>query len=614
MYTRPMYTRRLHTRRLATVLAVAAVLVAGCTTVPTSSVPQVLRSADPGGAETDPILPPEPNFGPREVVQYFLDQNADTADLNGSAGHRVLATSWNPYPIYVVDRIQTSNPVAVARERAQQVTASGRLIGTITSAGKYTAASPANDRGLGSQTITQPFTLARVSVGSGRTRSHPWRISQLQAGTMLTKTQFRDRYQERSVYFLNSIDDGPGDQLVPDVRYSPITDPQDLAVFLVRQLAAGTTKTGLQTEFPQQPDNQQKVDFPGPTAPATTPVRVEIPSSRDINPKNSVDGSDNINRLAAQVAATLAQVPSVTLLEITDNGTPVRVPAVGGNVFSASDDVAAPYQVMPPADPPVYFVRDGVVHTKAGSLDLDTGKDPVVSVAVQPNASGGQHVAAVVAGATARAPQQLYVGTAPNLVRAKQVPGPLSRPSWQANNDGGDFAWIGAGAVVWRVAANGSAVKVPYQLNGQRVTAVRVSPDGARVALVLGANGAAQVYIGSIVGGRKPRIVDLATAVTPTGVVVADVAWNDDLELYATGHTVGNVYEFNVYEFQSDGSKWTPQDIVNLPGAPDSLTVASGQRPVVAAGSTLWQQVTPSTWQPLFGGFATAGTAPVFVE
>ncbi len=144
-----------------------------------------------------------------------------------------------------------------------------------------------------------------------------------------------------------------------------------------------------------------------------------------------------------------------------------------------------------------------------------------------------------------------------------------------------------------------------------QVVAVRISPDGTRVALVLKSQGSSQIYVGNIVRGTSEVSVNDLQPVSPQGVEVTDVAWNDQLKLFATGSDL--ITGLNeVYEVQCDGSFWNSRGNQGLPGAPDAVTAASGSEAVVSSRGTLWQQQ-GTDWQSLLSG-ENRGTNPVYLE
>jgi len=105
--------------------------------------------------------------------------------------------------------------------------------------------------------------------------------------------------------------------------------------------------------------------------------------------------------------------------------------------------------------------------------------------------------------------------------------------------------------------------------------------------------------------------VDSLEPITPLGLVISDVAWNDQLKLFVIGKS-SLTGDTNIFEVQVDGSLWTPRSIANLPADPNTITVASGAPAWVSVGTTVWTQP-GGTWAPP-GNDVTDGTDPVYAE
>jgi hypothetical protein len=159
-------------------------------------------------------------------------------------------------------------------------------------------------------------------------------------------------------------------------------------------------------------------------------------------------------------------------------------------------------------------------------------------------------------------------------------------------------------------------VEVPSSLNGGRVVALRLSPEGYRLAMVVsGANGAAQLWIGSIVRGAGPVRVDRADLISPAVAVVQDVAWLDSVRLFGIDHLAGSD-SWRTFETGVDGTEWTEEGLGNLPSHPDTVAGATGANVWVSAGSPdsfVWKQIGNSWVSPGPTG-QTPGSAPVYLE
>ncbi len=588
-------------RVLSLVAAMAALVLAGCTEVPQSSAPEVVGSQGLA-APVQPAEPPKPGESPFFIVSDFLSSNADTDPNHASARQYLTASEssrWTDDRLTVVSSYQVGTT-----DRTDTVRVDAPVLGTVDPTGAYTPVLTGDGNGR-----SQELKFQTQQVKVAKYDGPQWRIDKLLPGLIISSAQFQQQYQQRSIYFYDAAEQ----HLVPDPRYTSLIDPASLANWLLRTLAAGprdALSAAEATELPQQTDPRRVSVELQPESNA--PARITIPGAGQLN-------APTRSKLAVQVAATLAQVAQIGTarpLTIYDGQNKVSIPGLG-TAFSASDFAA---KISPgPKVPELYYVDDG------GGVVSETGRPLPGKVG-----SGFYDLDAVALTAGTSTDGLLIAGTrgtgsAKTLdIGSEQTPlkpvpnvtGALSRPAWAPDVR---EAWIGAGSTLYRVSAKGVAAKVPMSTpNGPatgQVLAVRISPEGSRVALVLQAppaNGLtlSQVYVGNIVRGGDTVQVDGLTPVTADGLVVRDVAWNDLLKLYAIGHTVlGHVPGY--YEFQCDGSRWSARG-VSLPGEPDALTVASGHVLAVSAADSVWKQSGGSWTSPQ--GDVTHGTAPIYVE
>jgi hypothetical protein len=183
--------------------------------------------------------------------------------------------------------------------------------------------------------------------------------------------------------------------------------------------------------------------------------------------------------------------------------------------------------------------------------------------------------------------------------------------------------WIGAGHTLYRVTVIGKAalrhaVPLPSAANGAPITAVRISPEGSRIALILGQSGQTQLWEGVIVRTAGQVRVDDITAISPPGVVITDVAWDDPLKLFAIGY-LKRGFDAKVCETNVDGSGWTLSGVPGLPGpdGPDALTITANQLAWVSVHNTVWKQSGDSdTWESPSGTGIdqVPGSNPVYLE
>ena len=243
-------------------------------------------------------------------------------------------------------------------------------------------------------------------------------------------------------------------------------------------------------------------------------------------------------------------------------------------------------------DRPAFYVNDaGVVLDQTGKvLDGPLGHRSYdltsISLAGDPAASDLR--AAGVAGSTGRS--TLLIGSRKaGLHNVGLLAGPMSRPAWAP---GLSEVWLGYGTNLMRVPTAGAPSQVTITGRGNLtgpISAVRFSPDGTRIALVIGGAGrVAQCAVGTVERNGSNARIDNLVLVTPSDMTVTDVAWNDGTTLYVTGRT--DPSDYGVWSVQSDGSAFSKRPSSNLPATPESIAAASGELPWVASGGGVFIQ------------------------
>lgn len=588
------------TRTLPVLAGVAALLLAACTTVPESSAPQIIH---PVGVQStaNQVSGPPPDASPHDIVEGFLDAGASGDVAHHQAARAYLTRQqkahWSDSQVTVVDHTQVHN-ISMAKghhRRAGTIKVSGTEVGTIDESGVYTPSLRGNGDGIGGVAYTQTFGLRKVDG--------QWRIASPGVGLLVTAPQFQS-FRQYAIYFYDSNEQ----DLVPVARYTQKTDPADLVQWLVIDELAAQPPGGLGTGLPQSGSNNVKVTVPPDPSEPTEPIKIEIPGAGGLD-------RNGINRLATQLAATLQQVPQVDRLEITDGGKPVPVPSLGA-VFPV-EAVSGRYQPAQPSRQ-LFYVRKGAVYQETGRPipgKAGLGVYGLTSVAVTTTPGFDALEVAGVRGQGDNATLDIPNPKVPGALIPTAVHGQLSRPSWAP---GRMEVWIGDGSDLKRVTGPSRKDVQTVALNvapgkaSGRVSAVRISPDGGRVALVLTTASSSQIYIGNIVRNTNQVSVNGLTPISPQGVAVSDVAWNDQLKLFATGRDLLAGGEGQVYEVQCDGSNWNSRGNFELPGTPETVTAAAQSEAVVSVGDTLWQQQ-GSSWQGLLNG-ENEGTNPVYLE
>jgi hypothetical protein len=569
-----------------------ALLLAGCTGVPTSSTPQELGTMPLAQPVQSLAILPQPGAFPRAIVQGFLDNNA-FADHSGARAY-LTPEEKNRWSDTSGTTVYDAVHVGLFNDGTDTVTVTGRPLGTINAAGVFTPTLQGNGSGAHQTPLPQTFGLKQVSG--------QWRISNVSyPGLLIDENQFNQYYNPRVVYFYDQAEQ----RLVPDLRYSPLTDPTSLATWLVAQLTAPASGSGLSTDLPSIPNVSQLKVSVGRI------LTVDLPGANQL-------GSDIKDRMAAQLALTLDQAVPNTSMQVSDGGQPVVIPQIGSATFDKGDfDNQVQTTTTSPA---LYFIHQGGLSDAAGEPvagEIGTGGYGLTSVALS-SILGADRLRVAATSGTGSA-RRLLLGEIGGTLHPAGLTGPLSRPAWMPDEN---EVWIGDGPTLYRIDSDGKRSKVAITVSAGtaagRIVAVQPSPEGARVALVIAAaGGTSQIWIGTIARGADSVQVVGLHAISPVGVRVSDVGWYDTRKLYAIG-TDKATQDPGVYETECDGSFWRADGIGDLPNAPDSLAVASGGLPAVSVretevtGETVWVQ-RDGTWVSPEKG-TTYGTAPTYVQ
>jgi hypothetical protein len=370
------------------------------------------------------------------------------------------------------------------------------------------------------------------------------------------------------VYFLGSSGQG---RLVPDRVFLPANE--DPAEAVVASLLSGPS-SALRGAVRSAAPAGLALERPVTTDDGVVTVDVG-PEARGLSPDEQV-------RLSAQLAWTLRSAVggAYTGLRLLVEGVPLDVPGVGPVQRRGAWADYDPDGLPPRA--PAYYVADRALRSLDGGL--------AASEATQGGSLAVDGAAASPAGRLAL----LSRTDAGWELRTGPPQGPFGDPVLSAPQLG-SLSWGSGERGLWLLAPGpapqvllvpadsaAAAAPVPYETpdDAGPLTALRVSRDGARIALVLGVEQARQLYVGRIeVVGAWPRITGVR-AVVPELYDVTDVAWETGTSLVVLARQGGSgVAPFRV---AVDGSTDEPVQRVGLPGAPESLAAAAG-RPLVVS-------------------------------
>jgi hypothetical protein len=143
-------------------------------------------------------------------------------------------------------------------------------------------------------------------------------------------------------------------------------------------------------------------------------------------------------------------------------------------------------------------------------------------------------------------------------------------------------------------------------------TALELSPDGVRAAVVLEGPEGPALYVGTVVRAEDGSVAlrDLRD-VAPSLSQVADVAWRDSDTLLVLAGDAGED-RIVPYDVDVDGWGLTAVPTAGLPSQPTSIGAAPTRQPLVDAGNTIWQ-LAGGTWVTLVRGREPLpGNAPFY--
>lgn len=574
-------------RRVAVVLGVGllgpALLAAGC--VPSGGEVRQVRSEAREDALTALGIrvlaqPPTKGASPERLARQFLAACADPDDdfaLARQFLEPVESKSWNPAgPVRIYDG--SSNEPTMSRTGANLTITAPPTVATI-AAGNYTLVSGGANASL---------TFGLVRVGG------EWRFRDMPDGLLLASTLIF-AYKPVDAYFLAP----QGRALVPD-RVFLLAPRADLPGAAIRTLLAGPSpalRGAVRSAFP-------------PGTRLRNPPRLD----RGVLAVDLMTGTDRPDRpaIAAQVLWTASQLPEVATVRLRINGSPYSSGSV--DLLKANPD-ALDYSpnVLPPTAPAYYVVPGGADRNRLQGTDgrtwiLSGGgralRHPALSVAQD-------RVAAL--SCTALRCGSLYVGSPGKaLTRAAlAVDGTLTSPAW--DSVGAGAFWTvdsaeGRAPTLWRVTVTGrpSRVRAPGGLRQVRV--LRLSRDGARVALITLRGRTPTVEVGVVLRTAAGTVSGIARLrpVAPTLSGAVDLSWADAGHLAVLARSDAGSANVTPYRIRIDGSE-VPQPVLGtVPGGlPVSIAAAPSQSLLVATarpgagGGTGVSALQGQVWRPL---------------
>lgn len=567
-------------------------LAAGC--VPNGGPVRQVRSAADEGALTALGIrvlaqPPAKGASPERLARAFLAACADP-DNDFAVARQFLvpaeAKTWDPRRSV---RIYDGDPSELTLSRAgSRLTVTAPATVATIAAGDYTLVGGGTGGGTNASLT---FGLTRVDG--------EWRFQQMPDGLLLASSlQFA--YKPVDVYFLPP----QGRALVPD-RVFLLAPRAELASVAVATLLRGPSPAlagAVRSAYPVGTRLRTAANVRG----GVLSVDVITDAARLDRPA-----------MAAQLLWTASQLPEVSGVRLRING--VQYAAGSVSLLEANPDALAySPNVLPPTAPAYYVVPAAADHnllvsTSGQNWRLSGDRKPLR----YPALSVTQDEVAALSCPDDRC-RSLYLGNrGRSLTRADlPVAGTLTAPTWDATG----AVWTvdsarGRLPTVWRVPVRGRPSEVPTTLARGEVRVLRLSRDGARVA-VIAANGRARTVLVGVVlrSGGTARIVRLRP-VAPALLEAADLAWADAGHLAVLAKSDRGQGSVTPYRIRIDGSE-APQPVLGtVPGgSPVSIAAAPSQALLVATvkpgqpAATGVSALQGQVWRPL----VQRGSDPVY--
>jgi hypothetical protein len=578
-------------RRLLTaaVTLMSAAAVAGCVSMPSSGPVLPYQPTQETGISEQQYLqlssePPGTGWSPTKIVEGFLAANGSFAGDHQvarkyltSQAREVWGQDWSA-DVFKDEDVPVFHQVAKSAQTAV-VTVSGSLQVSVTALGTYVYPAPTN----ASSGTKQVARITLTKTGG------QWRISRPPSELLLSSTDFQANYQQRNLYFFAPN----GGSLVADPVYVPVgaaADPEGLLTQLVKDLISQPPDWLVDATKSAIPKQGTKLVSPVSLAGGIATVSLE---------GAAIGRADRATdeQMAAQLLWTLVgpadSQPNVQGVELFINGKPWMPAEANTNpvLQKAAFEKYAPPTGETARSTFYYLDAKGNVWRRVGpngpakEILPAPAKGPHPStIAVSPD---GKYLAGLVNG---------FIYTAPvgGRLRSRYSSGDFTSVSWAPSDD----LWAAGPGGVVVVPADGTPVPATVAVENT-ITALRVAPDGVRVALVVGGTAIRFGAISKMSSGNSANTtvptIDAFSPFSVPGSAISDVTWyGPDNVIALTGSGAGS----QATEYPVNGGMSIPV----LSQAGMTNITASWNNPLIAGTSTgglLYSESIGGGWGPL---------------
>ncbi|MEW2179164.1 LpqB family beta-propeller domain-containing protein [Streptomyces sp. NPDC005406] len=568
---------------------------------------KAVDASQPGDSQVQVYaVAPRDGATPNEVVDGFLESmTSDDSDFRTTREYltKEASSNWKPGALTTVlakAPNRSDRPVHESDRSTTEVsyTLTGEKVATVDDQSAYQPIAPAD--------YSRTLHLVRQNGPDGK----EWRIDIVPDGLVLGQSDFKRLYRSvNKFYFATGPTEAQSTLVADPVYIRNRTDPatgMDTVTQAVRSLLRGPTdwlRPVVTSRFPAGTGLRKGVTS---LTPDDRNV-LKVP----LNKKADGAGQRSCRMMASQVLFTLRDLTSARVeqveLQRSDGSALCVLGADQAEEYAPDGSSGGPDSQ--------YFVAKGHVERIPGSTRGSGEPEPVAG----PFGSGPLRVSAVgvardeqSAAALSQNGGALYVAS---IARDGQLPAPaltsraenagdrLTAPSWDSRGD----LWVADrdpdNARLLRLAGGTGKpqeVTVPI-LDGSRITALRLSSDGVRIALLLTRGERTTLKIGRIErqgpqGKEQVSVVDLRQAAPQLADVTA-MSWSGGSRLVVVGKEEGGVQQ--VRYVQADGS--TPSSGV-LPGVNQVRAIAAAddeQLPLMAdtVGDGIVKLLPGDNWQ-----------------
>ncbi|MBW5252004.1 GerMN domain-containing protein [Streptomyces sp. P01-B04] len=569
---------------------------------------KAVDASQPGDSQVQVYaVAPRDGATPNEVVDGFLESmTSDDSDFRTTRQYltKRASSDWKPGALTTVLASapnRSDRPVHDSDRSTNEVTytLTGEEVATVDGQNAYQPLAPTD--------YSQTLNLVRQKGPDGS----EWRIDRVPDGLVLGQSDFKRLYRSvNKFYFATGRTEAQSTLVADPVYIRNRTDPatgMDTVTQAVRSLLRGPTdwlRPVVASRFPAGTGLRKGVTS---LTPDDRNV-LKVP----LNKKVDGAGQRSCRMMASQVLFTLRDLTSARVEQVELQRSDGSALCVLG---ADQAEEYAPDGSSGGSDSQYFVDAKGHVERIPGSTRGSGEPQPVAG----PFGSGSLRVSAVgvsrdeqSAAALSQNKDALYTASlatagelGPPVVtsRADKAGDRLTAPSWDSRGD----LWVADrdpdNPRLLRLAdgtGKPEEVTVPI-LDGSRVTALRLSSDGVRIALLLTLGDRTTLQIGRIErqgpqGKEQVSVVDLRHAAPQLADVTA-MSWSGGSRLVVVGKEEGGVQQ--VRYVQADGS--TPSSGV-LPGVNQVRAIAAAddeQLPLMAdtVGDGIVKLLPGDNWQ-----------------